>query len=452
MRTRPSPTQMTKPGRTGFSKNMNRQSASPEDTRQAFEQEVYKVLKLPSNFNTSLDRMELGKSIQNTMKSSWSALESKQAKNRLRGDIGPVIKSFTDYIDSPKGMSDMDTPNFRSRVNERQSMVSVMQKEVSDKQASQTGTPQRMYNEAELRTMAGYTQQPKSETVGLGQQAFGFSPLAADIRNQEQSNRQQQYNEQSSNDENPFGSVMLDPYAPQPNMSADPGPNLLEQTIGDIQTTIGGINKGNSLISKSEKTEVKNYMLPKGITSALSISDSISSVADRGQLQNTIPSLLTGLKLNTGQITENVQDQTRILATAGGFGSITSQMQRTLQAHAFDISPKPKGIMTVSPPRLITPKIVPGNVLPVTILPIMTKPGGRYQKDNYKRRRRIKEKTWWQTPENWYEPYYWGGKNQTGAGYVKFKGKEPGKVKRYEKKYFGIGVNDSPFNVRSKWF
>jgi hypothetical protein len=39
-----------------------------------------------------------------------------------------------------------------------------------------------------------------------------------------------------------------------------------------------------------------------------------------------------------------------------------------------------------------------------------------------------------------------------GAGYVTFTGKEPAKVKKYEKKFFGIGVNDAPFGVRSKWF
>ena len=69
-----------------------------------------------------------------------------------------------------------------------------------------------------------------------------------------------------------------------------------------------------------------------------------------------------------------------------------------------------------------------------------------------KRKKAKKKKTWWQTPENWWQPYYWGGKDQQGAGYVTFTGKEPAKVKKYEKKYFGIGVNDSPFGVRSKWF
>jgi hypothetical protein len=234
--------------------------------------------------------------------------------------------------------------------------------------------------------------------------------------------------------------------------AADPGPNLFEQTIGDIQKTMGGINEGNAVISKGEKSEVKNYMLPKGIMSAMTISDSISSVADRGQLQNTIPSLLTGLKINTGQITDTDQGQTSILATAGGFGSMTSQMQKTIQAHAFDFISRPKPAMQVPIKRLITPKLPPNNVVPIMPIPLLPLPRNRYQKDSYKRKKRIKEKTWWQTPENWYEPYYWGGKNQTGAGYIKFKGKEPGKVKRYEKRHFGIGVNDAPFNVRSKWF
>tara|TARA_B110000495_G_scaffold101830_1_gene87957 strand:- start:15 stop:722 length:708 start_codon:yes stop_codon:yes gene_type:complete len=235
-------------------------------------------------------------------------------------------------------------------------------------------------------------------------------------------------------------------------MAADPGPNLLEQTIGDIQTTIGGINTGNKIISQSESIDVKNYTLPKGMVSAMGITDSIASVVDRSQLQNTIPSLLDGLKINQGTKTSEVQTSLLGVISAGGFGSITDQAQRTAQSHVFDLAPKSKPLLTLTSQNFITPKIIPQRVVPIVPLPIPLYPGGRYQKDSYKRKRRLKEKTWWQTPENWYEPYYWGGKNQTGAGYVKFKGKEPGKVKRYEKKYFGVGVNDAPFNVRSKWF
>jgi hypothetical protein len=48
-----------------------------------------------------------------------------------------------------------------------------------------------------------------------------------------------------------------------------------------------------------------------------------------------------------------------------------------------------------------------------------------------------KKKQYWQTPQWWYQPYYWGGKDQTGSGYVTFTGAEPAKVRKYDKKYFG---------------
>ena len=69
-----------------------------------------------------------------------------------------------------------------------------------------------------------------------------------------------------------------------------------------------------------------------------------------------------------------------------------------------------------------------------------------YLEDPYKKRTKHKKtkgkkkKTWWRTPGWWYESDYWGGTDNLGAGYVTFKGQEPGKVKRYEKKTFGMGV------------
>ena len=53
-----------------------------------------------------------------------------------------------------------------------------------------------------------------------------------------------------------------------------------------------------------------------------------------------------------------------------------------------------------------------------------------------KKPKRKSAKTWWQTPENWYESNYWG-KSGTGSGYVTFKGSEPKRLKD-RKNQFGF--------------
>jgi hypothetical protein len=53
-----------------------------------------------------------------------------------------------------------------------------------------------------------------------------------------------------------------------------------------------------------------------------------------------------------------------------------------------------------------------------------------------KKPKRKAAKTWWQTPENWYESNYWG-KSGTGSGYVTFKGSEPKRLKD-RKNQFGF--------------
>ena len=102
-----------------------------------------------------------------------------------------------------------------------------------------------------------------------------------------------------------------------------------------------------------------------------------------------------------------------------------------------DTPPKTKPIPPPPPPPP-PPGITPPRIVTPPFFPVLNMPGGsnvaRRQNDTPKRK---KKKTWWQTPENWYDPYYWGGKNQEGTGYITFTGKEPSKVKKYEKKFFG---------------
>jgi hypothetical protein len=53
-----------------------------------------------------------------------------------------------------------------------------------------------------------------------------------------------------------------------------------------------------------------------------------------------------------------------------------------------------------------------------------------------KKPKRKSAKTWWQTPDNWYESNYWG-KDGKGSGYMTFKGSEPKRLKD-KKNEFGF--------------
>ena len=137
------------------------------------------------------------------------------------------------------------------------------------------------------------------------------------------------------------------------------------------------------------------------------------------------------------------------IGTAIGLG------QGQMKGFAFT-TPVTRPVVTdqvLIPPNVLAPPVVPTRIIPLTpVIPPYLDPQNDWRDRNLKLRKKKSKKTWWQTPANWYEPYYWGGKNQEGAGYVTFAGKEPGKVKKYEKRHFGIGVNDSPFGIKGKWF
>ena len=133
-------------------------------------------------------------------------------------------------------------------------------------------------------------------------------------------------------------------------------------------------------------------------------------------------------------------------------GGVQEQTRRQIYGVQLDLMMRPKGKLDFMPVVPVVPKPIPQRVMPVAPAFPLYNPGDPKKRPRRTYGKNKKKKTWWQTPENWYEPYYWGGKNQEGQGYVTFTGKEPAKVKKYEKKFFGIGVNDSPFGVRSKWF
>ena len=129
-------------------------------------------------------------------------------------------------------------------------------------------------------------------------------------------------------------------------------------------------------------------------------------------------------------------------------GQVQNEVYKTSTADRIFPNLKPR----VEPARMKQQKITPTRIFPIAPgIPRGLGPSRIKRPYTPKGEKRTK-KTWWQTPENWWEPYYWGGKNQQGSGYVTFTGQEPGKVKKYEKKHFGIGVGDTPFGIKGKWF
>ena len=127
-----------------------------------------------------------------------------------------------------------------------------------------------------------------------------------------------------------------------------------------------------------------------------------------------------------------------------------AQRQVSTQAFTIDTLPKLRTNPVINKPVL--PKPQEQRFVPTGFIFPLYDPVEAAKQRRSKIKKKKTKKTWWQTPENWYEPYYWGGKDQMGSGYVTFTGKEPAKVRKYEKRFFGIGVNDTPFGVRSKWF
>lgn len=75
-------------------------------------------------------------------------------------------------------------------------------------------------------------------------------------------------------------------------------------------------------------------------------------------------------------------------------------------------------------------------ILPVMLGPLPWELAEERARKRKKKPKRKSAKTWWQTPENWYESNYWG-KSGTGSGYVTFKGSEPKRLKD-RKNQFGF--------------
>jgi hypothetical protein len=241
-----------------------------------------------------------------------------------------------------------------------------------------------------------------------------------------------------------------------PGVDAEPmmvGPepkNIMEQTISDMQNTMKGIEIGSGKIGDTEGLTVKTYTAPSSLT-GISASTGLASMAtidtSSAQVPGFVMDISSGLKLDTKTGQEIIPVFMKFLRTPQE--QVQRQVQSFVTPQLYPIQPLLVQATTQVPP-ITKPPIT--NIFP--IVPVIPKFPAQGRPFKYTRvRKRVRhKKTWWQTPANWYEPYYWGGKNQEGPGYVTFKGREPGKVRKYEKKYFGIGVGDTPFGIKGSWF
>ena len=83
----------------------------------------------------------------------------------------------------------------------------------------------------------------------------------------------------------------------------------------------------------------------------------------------------------------------------------------------------------------VTPQIPVARQIPIGpgfIAPMWETPQDRYLRT--KRKKTKSKKIYWEVPEYWFQPGYWGGKNQMGPGYRVFKGREPKKIRRKDKR------------------
>ena len=381
------------------------------------------------------------------------------------------------FLNSPKGYMLMNTPSMQKALSQQLALVastSKMSPRTLAKESNKLPRSIQAFSPEYITANLARAQKAEQKTIGFGRQAAINAPLATSVASSPSLRQETEY--------------AIPSLLPGPQASfGEPPKNMLDQTMGDIQTTLKGINTGNKLISENQSTQVKTYELPKGMEASTTIKSMSVAIGDLStNTKDTFGKILMSPKLNTelstsvntqgqgllagmnldvfkvGAASESVTESrsttdTLTLLSLGYKAKTAPKMKQAsglAQLSAFKMQDRifPKEIMQQKVKQLKTGKLIPQRIFPVIPLIGRSPPRGRDSRRGYYRKPRVKDKTWWQTPENWYEPYYWGGKNQTGAGYVKFRGKEPGKVKKYEKKHFGIGVNDSPFGIKGKGF
>ena len=415
---------------------------------------------IASDVTTSSSRRSLGKNIVDFMEESFE--KSTQKKNKNMVNAGNPIKNLSEYLDQPGTQKKLDTPEFRAaeaRLVSQQTMKP-MSKKVEERVTGNIPVKGMVMGLPEEQLLLKMRSGEKTKPVGIAQQVPLGSSLATTVGNLFKPSDTIASEQEPL--ELPSFALGGQAYAQEPN--------AVEQTVGDIKRTLTGIEIGNERIVQGGVNEVKTYEAPAGLINIIGRMDmsrsNIQSSSNQllGDMFGSLDSSRSDIQTSIGQRQGGLLDGLQLNPTIQAIGNVTvpkmdqfiggmqEQTQRHVQGVNFALMMKPQAKLDSIPIAPIVPKPIPQRVMPFApVFPLYD------PRDPKKRPRRTygknkKKKTWWQTPENWYEPYYWGGKNQEGQGYVTFTGKEPAKVKKYEKKFFGIGVNDSPFGVRSKWF
>ena len=257
----------------------------------------------------------------------------------------------------------------------------------------------------------------------------------------------------------------------QPMPQAYAEPNRMESISDTVRYTLDGVVTGGERIGVNTKQDVKLSNSPSGgilgVNTNLipsqkmdeSVNISTSAMSGLGQMvsapqkmdssfsplvaqsniiisgTNPMTTTVTGSQMRD-MLYQNIKP---IIGPFSFTSAATVQELRTVTAQKMaPVQQNPFGWQTV-------PKVVPGRprvippVLPVIPLGSFGKPQVRRKQPRFKKK---SGKAYWQTPQNWYEPYYWGGKDQMGSGYTVFKGKEPSKVRKYDQKWFGLDLGN----------
>ena len=380
---------------------------------------------------------------------NWNLQEGFSKSQAKRNTRSP--KDFANWLKSLDTTGDKNTPKLGD--TSRDVVESLRFKKLTDAKSSATENLQKMdepnnmakekYNFASSSMSAPridkriYDEMAKRKEVGLVSQlklGLRSAPLVTTTQTE--------------------GFGLLPGANAEPMMMGPEPKNIVEQTISEMQSTMTGIEKGSNKIGDTGGQLVKTYTAPTSLTE---ISSSVSTVGglasmstidtSSAQVPGFMMDITSGLKLDTDTGQNIVPVFMRFLKTPQE--QVQRQVQQFVTPQLYPVKPLLIQATQQIPP-ITKPPIT--NIFPIApIIPKFPTQGGPIKYTRERKRVRHK-KTWWQTPENWYEPYYWGGKNQEGVGYVTFKGREPGKVRKYEKKHFGIGVGDTAFGIKGNWF
>lgn len=218
----------------------------------------------------------------------------------------------------------------------------------------------------------------------------------------------------------------------------------LQPAYGETMAQPGVLNVSLPKIDLSPTTTLNTQTAIKSSTLQLNPTSVATSLAtfltnSKAQIQNPLIAQLPKLESVTSQRDKLVPAELTRLIT--DLGTTTSQIttQRLVLGSPPAYPTTMKFDFRITPPKRPRYDYSSGRVKPPTV--IFPLPFRDILENELEARERAKKKkskkTYWQTPQWWYQPYYWGGKDQLGSGYTVFTGKEPGKVRKYEKKYFG---------------